>query len=457
MKSFLSITDLHFNSCYDPSLLEKLGATEPENWNEVFESSSIKTLSPHGQDTNYPLLKSWLADLKSRPDVDFILFSGDFLGHRLREQFQAGSKDQSDAAFKSFIQKTVRFLANQFQETFPEKVIFPAMGNDDNICGDYEITPMGDFLEVFTESWRPIMDRLAGPTGTGQSSFADTFPIGGYYTASLPGLPGRRLIVLNNIFMSQNYRDVCGKMPGDPALAQLSWLEWVLYRSRAQNEKVWMIFHEPIGINIYPVLHGKDPLCANNVQTFMKSKYGDALREQLIGSADLIQAAFCGHTHMDEFRILHDDNNKPLMYMHVTPSVSPVFGNNPAYQVFTIDSTTRAPADYTTRMLDLTQSQDPALVRWEDEYQFSKTYGQAELTPQSLNGVRDSIASDNSIRENYIKYYAVGSAKYSPINQNNWKAFYDIILDNTSEEFVEDYCPPHQSSLLGRTLETNDD
>lgn len=36
--------------------------------------------------------------------------------------------------------------------------------------------------------------------------------------ASLPGMQTHRLIVLNNVFMSQKYRDVCGKKPGDPAL-----------------------------------------------------------------------------------------------------------------------------------------------------------------------------------------------------------------------------------------------
>lgn len=439
-RTFLSITDLHFNSCYDSALIEKLAGAEPDDWSGIFETASGFELSAPGTDTNYPLLKFLFSDMASFADVDFVLFSGDFLGHRLQEQYQAGTKDTSGTGFKLFIAKTVSFLAGKFQEAFPGKIIFPCMGNDDTLCGDYEITPLGEFLSLFAESWQPIMDLLSGPD---QRSFAQTFPIGGYYTAMLPGMPNHRLIVLNNIFMSQKYRDGCGKKPGDPALAQLSWLEWIFYISRAQNEKVWLVFHEPMGINIYPALHGKSPKCADNVETFMKTKYGDALRKLLTRSSRMIEAAFCGHTHMDEFRILHDGNDIPLMYMHVTPSVSPVFGNNPAYQVFTLDPQGQVPADYITRMVNLSETLDPGQAVWKEAYRFSDAYRQTALNPETLTRVRNEIADNETIRNRYIEHYAVNAPKYSLINKENWQAFYDCIWDNTKEAFIDDYCPEH--------------
>jgi hypothetical protein len=450
--TFLSITDLHFNPCYDQGLIKKLATAEAKEWSGIFETSPIRKFSVYGRDTNYPLLASLFTDLTAYKEAAFILFSGDFLGHRLREKYQAGSHDNSGSGFNRFIFKTVQFLAGKFQDSFPGKVVFPAMGNDDNLCGDYEITPLGEFLNLFDEIWQPIMNRLEE-----RSSFSRTFPVGGYYTALLPGIPGHRLVVLNNIYMSQNYRDACGKKKGDPASAQLSWFEWVLYLSRARDEKIWLIFHEPAGINMYSALHGKNPNCANNVGTFMKSGYGDRLRALLIQSSDMIGAAFCGHTHMDEFRILHDSGNRPLIYLHITPSVSPVFGNNPAYQVFSFDPVGRTLADYFTRMLNLAESPNPDTAAWETEYCFTKAYGQAALTPETMASVHKAIANDPSIRNRYIEYYAVSQPGHSLINSGNWKTFYNCIWDNTQEAFIDHYCPPHQSSLAGRKLITGND
>lgn len=450
-QSFLSITDLHFNPCFDPGLIPKLAATDAGDWAGIFETASVTDLSDYGKDTNYPLLKSLFNDLASFADTDFVIFSGDFLGHNQRKQYQAGSNDKTDDGFSAFITKTVQFLADQFKAAFPGKVIFPCMGNDDNICGDYEITPFGEFLSMFTETWQPFMDFLDKDGG---SSFADTFPMGGYYTASIPGRPNHRLVVLNNIFMSQKYRNACGSKPGDPAMAQLSWLEWVLYQSRTRNEKIWLVFHEPMGINMYPALHGKNPNCADNVNTFMKSRYGDILRSLLGHASDLIQGAFCGHTHMDEFRILHDAGTTPLMAMHVTPSVSPMFGNNPGYQVFFTELVTGAPADYLTRMVDLSVSTDPASAVWKEEYRFSDAFGWPSLTPHAMADLRKAIYEDETLRDRYIQHYAVGNTQHSLLTSENWKAFYDCMWDNTREAFINDYCPPHQSSLMGRKLVT---
>jgi sphingomyelin phosphodiesterase acid-like 3 len=105
----------------------------------------------------------------------------------------------------------------------------------------------------------------------------------------------------------------------------------------------------------------------------------------------MIEAAFCGHTHMDEFRILHDSGKRPLVYMHVTPSVSPVFGNNPAYQIFSLDPAGQALADYFTRMLNLAASLDAGTAGWETEYRFSKAYDQTALTPEILAAVRKAM------------------------------------------------------------------
>ena len=49
-------------------------------------------------------------------------------------------------------------------------------------------------------------------------------------------------------------------------------------------------------------------------------KIAAAHRHTIIGS-------FAGHTHQDEFRIAAGN------FIHVTPSLTPVFGNNPAFEI----------------------------------------------------------------------------------------------------------------------------
>ena len=36
--TFLSISDLHLNPCYDPAIIDELAAAEPDDWDEVFRA-----------------------------------------------------------------------------------------------------------------------------------------------------------------------------------------------------------------------------------------------------------------------------------------------------------------------------------------------------------------------------------------------------------------------------------
>src|SRR5205085_2034790 len=77
------------------------------------------------------------------PKSAFVLISGDFLAHRFREEFDAAAKDHSDAAYRIFVRKTMQFLGQQLEQTFPGTTILPALGNNDEECGDYQLQPAG--------------------------------------------------------------------------------------------------------------------------------------------------------------------------------------------------------------------------------------------------------------------------------------------------------------------------
>jgi hypothetical protein len=90
------------------------------------------------------LLRSALQQMKDTlPDPAFVLVPGDFLAHGFRRAFDAAASDHSDAAYRIFVQKTMQFLAQQLEQTFPNKPILPALGNNDDLCGDYQLQPRG--------------------------------------------------------------------------------------------------------------------------------------------------------------------------------------------------------------------------------------------------------------------------------------------------------------------------
>ena len=53
-----------------------------------------------------------------------------------------------------------------------------------------------------------------------------------------------------------------------------------------------------------------------------------------------MQVVFAGHTHMDDFRVIGTPK-VPLVVNKLVPSVSPIFKNNPAFQVYLYDENRR--------------------------------------------------------------------------------------------------------------------
>ncbi len=424
---FLSISDLHFNPCSASGIIPALAKAAPADWEGV-----LAGVSPYGQDSNFPLLASFLADAAGQAtDSQFMLFSGDFLAHRLHRYYQQ-AVGEGLAGFEAFIEKTVLFLADQFQRAFPGKVVFPVLGNDDSYDGDYRITTDSGFLEMFMKAWAPIMDGVAQAGGS--TSFAQTFTRGGYYSSSLPGLPDRQLLVLNNIFMSNRY---AGSDTPSTISAQLAWLDTALAACAGDGKRAWVMMHEPLGVNVWTSLHPHNRAIAEQTVTFLQAAWHAQLLATLEKYHAAIEIVFSGHTHMDEFRLVHDSGGQPILHNHITPAVSPLFGNNPAYQVFTLAPDGRGIADYTTRYLDLGAAV-AGQADWQPEYSFAKRYAQPGLDATSLMAVWKAMGQRSSLRDDFIKGYSVAANDEPAITAADWPAYYDGIVDITAKEFDED-------------------
>jgi hypothetical protein len=244
---FLLISDIHFDPFYDGALFDQLDRQPVENWAGILEKSQPTGFNPIGTDTNYALLKSSLDEACRRmPAPDFILYPGDFLAHLWPIKYDSLAKQSHLAApqpYRAFISKSIRFLASEFHRRFPNIPILTTLGNDDSYCGDYMITPHGPFLQMFADVWAPLL----GPE-IDRKAFHATFSQAGQYTVKMPRMKNQRLIVLNSIFFSVTYNNVCGTSTQTPALDQLRWLSLTLEQAQAAGQTVWLLTHIPPGL-----------------------------------------------------------------------------------------------------------------------------------------------------------------------------------------------------------------
>jgi hypothetical protein len=179
----LVMSDLHFDPMADPSLIDQLATAEPEHWSTILDSSSDRSLGRYGRDSNWMLLRSALQHMaETLPKPAFVLISGDFLAHRFREEFDAAARDHSDPAYRVFVRKTMQFLGLQLEQNFPATPILPALGNNDEECGDYQLQPGGPFLA----DTLPILRRLVGSAGG--PGFDRDWQSYGSYTARVSGI-----------------------------------------------------------------------------------------------------------------------------------------------------------------------------------------------------------------------------------------------------------------------------
>jgi hypothetical protein len=140
----VSISDIHFNPFYDPSLMPALDKADYSKWEQIFSHSKIAGYGSHSADTNYNLLKSALDNIQQRaPRADFIIISGDFLAHDFQESYAKLLPGSAPNSVNLFISKTIGFVTWMFRRRFPHTPVYPALGNNDSYCGDYQLEPAG--------------------------------------------------------------------------------------------------------------------------------------------------------------------------------------------------------------------------------------------------------------------------------------------------------------------------
>jgi hypothetical protein len=400
----LVMSDLHFDPMADPRLVDQLAAAEPQQWSGVLDGSGDRSLGRYGRDTNWPLLRSALSQMgETLPRPTFVLISGDFLAHDFRKEFNATASDHSDAAYRVFVRKTMQFLGQQLEQTFPAATILSALGNNDEECGDYQLQPGGPFLA----DTLPIVRRLVGSAGG--PGFDRDWQSYGNYSARAGGV---RVLSTNTNFFSTHYRNACGSpADGDPGKATLAWLETELAAAKGAWERVWLLYHIPPGIDGYATL--RKGSCPSMTIPMWEQRYAEAFSALLRRYSDIVTASFVGHTHMDDFRLIGDAGGR-YGFALITPAVSPIFGQNPAFRTVAYDAAGGILDQTTYGLTNFARATADAgsAAEWGAEYTFTKEWNLPRVDLPSLQRLYSLITDVPADSERWHRIFPVSSPVY---------------------------------------------
>jgi sphingomyelin phosphodiesterase acid-like 3 len=419
-EQFLSVSDIHFDPFADPAIVTKLEAADVTQWDAILASSTVTTFSAAGSDVNDPLLRSAIAEMRTQIAAPaFILISGDFLAHHFDSNYQQYATDKSPAAFTAFVSKTMTYVAMKLEHAFPGVRIYPTLGNNDSDCGDYAVAPNSAFLANFRDTWRAAV---------ASRSFDRRFPTGGYYHADVAGLDRVRIIALNTNFFSTNYKNTCGKPGGpDSGEVELTWLDAELELAKQEQRRVVLLFHIPPGINVYDSVEYGGACPNMKTQTFWKDEYEQRYLKITAAHKQTIIGSFAGHTHQDEFLLASG------RFIHVTPSISPVFGNNPAFEI--VDMTRKGGiTDY--RTVNLPNVATP----WTREYSFREAYKKPAYDATTLTELEGAIHNDAATRQQYFDCTTSGNAKNTASALAIWLGYWCGIGVKPADAFTACYC-----------------
>lgn len=396
----LLIADLHFDPLSDPAIVKQLIAAPVSEWETIFADSGQTGYAHSPQDSNYPLLNSALSAAASQTPIDFGIALGDYLRHDFEAAFTKTGGDPKE--FAAFAAKTAVYVSRTLQNKLGVPV-YLALGNDDSPCGDYQMTPGGPFLAALADS----LDVLAK-----NPEAAADFRVGGFYELPHPTVPNSKILVLNSVLWSSKYSN-CGADKSDPGAAELDWLSSKLYRAKTLGNRVILVMHIPPGIDsYYSAKAGSDKPATE----FWQDRYFARFAELMQSYGEIVEIAFAGHTHMDDFRVLSTPGGSVPIAFRITPAVSPIFGNNPAFSIQDYDLGNCAVLDIATYFLDLAKGGDDP--KWVLEYRFSKAYGYSAYTAANLEALTAAIQTDPNIRQVFAGYYAASVP--SPITADNW-------------------------------------
>lgn len=426
-------SDVHFNPFYDPTLVSALvNENDTGKWAGIFQTSVLGP-SSRGGDTNYQLLVLALAGIQQNLGASpFVIFTGDILGHGLSQMFyqqlngtETFRDDADVAAMKTFTDNTVAFFMDQVRAAVGNVPVMFAVGNGDSYSGDgpnildSSLPPDNSFLENTADLF---YTKFLNGTADYQV-FLSTFTPAGYYSAE-PAGTNLMVIALNTILFCQLFYPVQGANDSIVA-AELDWLDSRLAAAAVKGKKVWLLMHAPPGADMGSTAKPANVDSSGHITTATMmwwAAYQARFLQILSNYPGVISMTLAGHTHMDEYRILPSAGA-----LEITPAISPWFGNNPAFKVFTISRDTLKPTDYSSLNYDLATNPP----QFNNYYTFSTAYSSQGLLDASLRQLTPALVTNQDKQKLYRGHYYSGYNSSIPVTYLPFKNSYDPITDTT--------------------------
>jgi sphingomyelin phosphodiesterase acid-like 3 len=421
---------VHFTPYDDPSLIPHLLAAPASQWHAILATSS-RPPSSYFSDTNFALFESALAAMQATiPNPPVVIIPGDFMAHKFPEQFAKYVPDAPPGEYDSFVDKTMAFLASEFDAAFPRGQFLITVGNNDGYCGNYQSTPQSPFLAHMAAAWEPLVNRNGNAP-----DFVHQFSFAGYYPARLPGRPKIPAIALNSVYWAASYKNACGTQP-DPGAAELNWLHLML----ADAPEALLMTHIPPGIDEYASIN-------NDAATpLYVERYTQQLLALLKGAGVNPRAFFLGHIHHATYEI--PATSVGSVGALGLPAISPNQGSNPAFVVAQISSVAPVIVDTTTYALPL-----GSMGLWGKLYSFNAEYGLSAYTVPNLLRLDNQIASDPTVRAQFFDNYNSGSTTATP-NPGKWPWYLCGHTNLTPQPYEACVAktPPSARGRYGRTV-----
>jgi hypothetical protein len=434
-------SDVHFQPFIDPfaangtypnpatgaaniALVAQLDAADPSDWPAIFGGTLNTTNSapsPLGTDTNYALLTLALASIKQNlAAAPAVLFTGDFLGHGVDQFYSAYSVNNPSANPTAFVDKTLTFVLQQIRAAVGTIPVYFALGNCDSYTGD---GPDPVFLANNAQQLYTLALNGAG----NQRDVISTITNGGYYSAEPAGM-NLMIVALNTFALSPGITVEQAMIPD-----QFAWFDAKLAEAKAAGKKVWLLMHAPPG-----AVESTTGASDNGQITAATMMWADGNQETFMGIIEqypgVIAMSLAGHTHMDEFRLMSPGNA-----LAITAGISPFFGNNPAYKIFTLDGASLAPTDYSVVNCNLLVTP----VAFNSYYTFSQAYELEGPLAASFAELFPALIASNAAKMQYQGAFYSGNntvnsytgLNWNPITTTNWPVYWCGIGYMDGQEF----------------------
>ncbi|KAK6185873.1 hypothetical protein SNE40_008014 [Patella caerulea] len=330
-------------------------------------------------DSPWLLIKDSIESMKEiRPDVDFLLWTGDNVAHI-----------SDDYLSVNISMGILQNITDELQRNFPDVPTYATLGNHDYFPNNQFPAENSEIYDRVADMWTNWINDATEIT---------RFRNGAYY--SVKSKHGLRILGLNtNIYYTSD--KVTANMT-DPA-GQFEWLDQQLTAAKNNNEKVLITAHIP------PGMHTPDTILW--YYPHFNDKFIEIINKHV--DNDVITAMYYGHDHSDGFKIFYKKDGTTAFPIFVAPSVTPWRfkagtqtgpPHNPGVRLISYDRATGQPINILMYYINLPDSNANNRTDWKLEYNFTQAYSVDDVTAPSLHKLRLRMEEDKSLIDMYYKF-----------------------------------------------------